>query len=123
MFKIKHLKKQLLNGIIISGVARFHPILAHIQSLFPIWGCFSGNYGLLCPIVKSDTQDLATILLLAEAKLGELLNIPKKGKTKEYGSTGGTIPTLPSGITKKQSHYAQQLARHPEIIEANYGKQ
>ena len=64
-----------------------------------------------------ETQDLAIILLLAEAKLGELLKvIPKK-----YVSSGkGTIeklPSLPSGITKKQSHYAQQLAKYPEIIE------
>jgi site-specific DNA-methyltransferase (adenine-specific) len=65
----------------------------------------------------SETQDLATILLLAEAKLGALLKvIPKK-----YISSGkGTIeklPSLPLGITKKQSHYAQQLAKYPEIIE------
>ena len=28
----------------------FHPIMGHIQSLFPIMGSFSGNYGLLYPI-------------------------------------------------------------------------
>jgi hypothetical protein len=41
--------------------------------------------------------------------------IPKKGN-KEYGSQGGTIPSLPPDIDKKTSHYAQQLARHPEAI-------
>jgi len=51
--------------------------------------------------------------------------MPKKGKTKEYGSSGGTIPYLPSGITKKLSHQAleateyeyQTLARDKRIAE------
>jgi hypothetical protein len=48
--------------------------------------------------------------------LGKVLGaIPKKGN-KEYGSQGGTIPSLPPDIDKKTSHYAQQLARHPEAI-------
>jgi len=65
-----------------------------------------------------DTQDIADILLDAEVKLGEMLEkIEKQGKTKEYGSSGGTIPTLPSGVTKKQSHEAQEIARHPEAVE------
>lgn len=55
---------------------------------------------------------LAGALLDAEARLGELLkDIPKQGKTKEYGSTGGTIPTLPNGITKTQSHIFQTLGK------------
>jgi DNA mismatch repair protein MutH len=59
---------------------------------------------------------LAGALLDAEAKMGELLKvIPKQGKTKEYGSSGGTIPTLPEGITKKQSHIFQTLAEHKDI--------
>jgi len=62
-----------------------------------------------------ETQDLAVVLLSAEAKLGELLEgIP------DYHSSGrGTMKRkdLPPGITKKQSHYAQELARHPEAIE------
>lgn len=55
-----------------------------------------------------DAQDMAEALLEAEAKLGEIL-VPlekHKGKKKEYGSSGGTIPTLPSGITKKESRKA-----------------
>ena len=65
-----------------------------------------------------DGQRVAEAVLWAEAKLGQLLKgIDKKGKTKEYGSLGGTIPTLPEGITKKQSHEAQQLADNPEIIQ------
>jgi hypothetical protein len=55
-------------------------------------------------------------VLKAEAALGKVLGaIPKKGN-KEYGSQGGTIPSLPPDIDKKTSHYAQQLARHPEAI-------
>ena len=46
-----------------------------------------------------------------------LKDIPKKGKTKEYGSLGGTIPSLPDDITKKESHIAQTVANNPEIVE------
>lgn len=60
----------------------------------------------------SETQDLATILLLAEAKLGELL-----GKIIPQSSQGGRLRTLPNGISYKQSHHAQQLATHPETVE------
>ena len=65
-----------------------------------------------------DAQTLAKNLLAAEAKLGKMLAAaPKQGKTKEYGSTGGTIPTLPPGLTKKESHQAQTIARNPEVVE------
>lgn len=61
-----------------------------------------------------DAQDIATVLLWAEAKLGELLaGIPSK---YDFGSRGRT-KTLPPGITKKQSHFAQKIASHPNIIE------
>jgi N6-adenosine-specific RNA methylase IME4 len=69
-----------------------------------------------------DTQDMAEILLYAEAKLGAMLekiapNIESSGR--------GTIekkPSLPSGITKKQSHYAQELSRHEEAIAETVAK-
>lgn len=62
-----------------------------------------------------ETQDLAIILLMAEAKLGELLDkIPDKYSTN---FRGGKLVSLPSGITHKQSFYAQQLATHPETVE------
>jgi len=66
-----------------------------------------------------DTQDLAEALIDAEAKLGEMLaGIPKpKFDTQISGSTRGTTGTLPPGITKKESHFAQEIARHPEIVE------
>ena len=66
---------------------------------------------------KQEAQMLASALLDAEAKLGELLKaIPQKHVGDKHGSSGGTIPTLPAGISK-QSHYFQQLAEHPDIIE------
>ena len=43
-----------------------------------------------------------------------LAAIPKQGK--KYSSYGGTIPSLPPAIDKKQSHYAQELSRHEETI-------
>jgi len=51
----------------------------------------------------------ANFQLGKEAKLGELL----KPITHNYQSSGrGTLkqPRLPEGISRKQSHYAQQLA-------------
>jgi len=60
-----------------------------------------------------DTQSTATILLWAEARMGEILKaIPDK-----KASSGGGTRSLPPGINKKQSHYAQQLASNPKIIE------
>jgi hypothetical protein len=55
---------------------------------------------------------VATAVLHAEAKLGELLEeIPPKpiadGSGK--GTFGGREQSLPEGITKKQSHYAQGI--------------
>ena len=60
----------------------------------------------------SDTQDLAEELLYAEAQLGEVLEkIPDK-----KASSGGGTRSLPPTITKKQSHYAQELSRNEDAI-------
>ena len=65
-----------------------------------------------------DGRKISRLVMDAEDKLGELLeNTVKQGKTKEYGSIGGTIPSLPPGINKKESHYAQEIYRNPEIVE------
>jgi len=72
-----------------------------------------------------DAQGIAECVLLAEAKLGELLmNIKRQYVSPTVGSpkgTDGNIPkqlkTLPSGITKKDSHIAQQIAKNPEIVQ------
>ena len=65
-----------------------------------------------------ETQDLATILLFAEAKLGELLKktVGRGGKS-DRTSRGGSSKPLPEGINEKQSFYAQQLAANPKAIE------
>lgn len=60
----------------------------------------------------SDTQDLAEILLYAEAKLGEMIeSIPNK-----KASSGGGTRSIPEGINKKQSHYAQQLNKNNQTF-------
>lgn len=67
-----------------------------------------------------DGQDAGTAVIYAEAKLGKLLAAipPKKGKTKQYGSSGGTIPSLPPGVSKRTSHQAQTIAKNPEKVRA-----
>ena len=60
----------------------------------------------------SEAQDVATAVLYAEAKLGELL----KGLADPTASRDGRRQ-LPPGITHKQSHYAQLLANNIEIVE------
>ncbi len=67
----------------------------------------------------NDAQDVATAVLYAEAKMGELLKaIPKPKFDKQLnGSLRGTTESLPNGITKKQSHYAQALAENQGAIE------
>lgn len=61
----------------------------------------------------SDTQDMATLLLEAEGKLGGMLAVIEPKYDYSLGSSGGTKPppprikTLPSGITKKESHHAR----------------
>ncbi len=60
-----------------------------------------------------DGQDLAEVLIDAEAKLGEMLAaIPDKEASSAKG-----IRSLPPGITKKESHFAQEISKHPEIAE------
>jgi len=64
----------------------------------------------------SDSQDMATALLYAEAKMGELL----KDQTSRGGSMDGkrgSKPSLPEGITHKQSHFAQRLYENKDLIE------
>jgi len=66
-----------------------------------------------------DGQYLGDILLDAEVRLGEMLEKIDKSDSRLRGSTKGTTvkPTLPKGITKKQSHEAQEIARNPEAVE------
>jgi hypothetical protein len=67
------------------------------------------------------TEDAAEILLDAECRLGEILAATStKGHLRggDRSSREGTPqPCLPEGIEKKQSHEAQQLHRHPDVIQ------
>jgi len=58
-------------------------------------------------------QKMGELVLLAEAKLGELL-VPKLSEMRA-SSAKGTC-SLPVGVTKKESHYAQEIHRNPEIV-------
>ena len=59
-----------------------------------------------------DGQCMGELVLLAEAKLGELLS--NQVPLREPGGTFGN--TLPSSINKKESHYAQEIYKHPNIM-------
>ncbi len=64
----------------------------------------------------SDTQDLAEVLLYAEARLGELLGKIERKRNKEGSSKGTSLPSLPGGVNKKDSHYAQKLSKNRDKI-------
>ncbi|GAG50014.1 unnamed protein product, partial [marine sediment metagenome] len=66
--------------------------------------------------VLEDGQKVGSLVLYAEAKLGELLS---KNPPSFHQGNDGKIKgekTLPEGINWKQSHYAQEIYRHPEIV-------
>lgn len=55
---------------------------------------------------------MSEAVLAAETKLGELLKSSSKGTFKKGGEK-----SLPEGISKKDSHYAQALADNKPIVE------
>lgn len=60
-----------------------------------------------------DAQTIAEVVLDAESRLGEIImKIPNK-----KASSGGGTRSLPNGIDKKMSHEAQQIHKHPEVVE------
>jgi len=54
-----------------------------------------------------DAQDMADVLLEAEAKLGKMLAEIEPKRKKESSTQRTSLPYLPDGITKKESHRAQ----------------
>jgi N6-adenosine-specific RNA methylase IME4 len=60
----------------------------------------------------SDAQDLATAVIYAEAKMGELLKGSSKGTFKKGGET-----SLPPGLSKRTSHQARTIADNPRSVE------
>jgi hypothetical protein len=65
-----------------------------------------------------DAQKVAEVVVEAEKKMGELLaaTVTQGGKSNR-SPRGGTSNPLPSGISRKESHRAQTLARYPEIVQ------
>ena len=59
-----------------------------------------------------DGQRMGELVLLAEAKLGELLS--KIDKSESYTGFGKRNSVLP--VDKRESHYAQEIYRHPTIM-------
>lgn len=64
----------------------------------------------------SDAQDVADIVLEAESRLGEMLSSIKPVIESSGRGTIEKKKSLPHGITKKESHYAQEIHRHPEAV-------
>ena len=66
-------------------------------------------------------QHFANYLLDVEVVFGELLDELPPKRAKGSSSQGTSLPSLPANITKKESHQAQTLARHPTVVEmVNY---
>jgi uncharacterized protein YktA (UPF0223 family) len=63
----------------------------------------------------SDGQDIAEIVVDAEVRFGEFLR--DIDKSKSYTGFQQRNPVLPEGVTKKQSHRAQTLAKHINVVE------
>lgn len=65
-----------------------------------------------------DGRKVSFLVIEAESKLGELLeDRDKKIAYEGLTSTGGRKPDLPNGINHKESFYAQEIHRNPEIVE------
>lgn len=63
----------------------------------------------------ADAQDVATAVIYAEAKLGELLKgMPPRAP---IGFAQGNRMSLPPGISKRISHQAQTIAANPAAVE------
>jgi len=68
-------------------------------------------------ITLRDGRRVSRLNIEANARLGELLE--KRGATYIKGDGGSFEGTsaLPVGVDKKQSHYAQEIYKHPELVE------
>jgi len=97
-----------LQEFVLIGKQKLIACKAHLKAIEDV------NLGISVYDQKlQETQDLAGVVLMAEAKMGELLEaIPDKKATSGEGSR-----SLPSGITHKQSHYAQTLSKNIDVIE------
>jgi len=101
-----------LQEFVLIGKQKLIACKAHLKAIEDV------NLGISVYDQKlQETQDLAGVVLMAEAKMGELLeNIPLK-RNKEGSTKGTSLPSLPPNITRKQSHYAQALSKNIDVIE------
>ena len=111
--RIDHLpvKPEDLSRWILIGKVKLKAQIAAIKAISKLEEGMAAHAGAL-----SDTQDLAEELLYAEARMGDMLAAIPQKYNKELGSSGGTQPSLPDGVNKKQSHYAQTLSRNMDKI-------
>ncbi|MFH1737664.1 MAG: hypothetical protein ABIH23_01560, partial [bacterium] len=104
-----------LHTFILVGKERLNAQKAKIRAIEKV-----GMAHIAKAAALSDAQDVAEILLDAEVRLGEMLGgikINPIPDSSQKGTFGGSAPSLPPGITKKESHQAQTLAKNPEIVE------
>jgi hypothetical protein len=65
-----------------------------------------------------DARGIATVVIYAEMRLGELLKeIPRNYVGSPKKTDNAKIPSLPPGISKAISHQAQTIANNPEKVE------
>ena len=63
-----------------------------------------------------DGQRMGEAVLLAKAKLGELLKAILPSRLKGSSTKRTSLQSLPEGIMKKLSHHAQRIAEHQDLI-------
>ena len=107
-----------LHRFIIIGKERLNAHKAKIRAIEKIETAHSAKAAAL-----TDAQDVADILLDAEAKLGEMLAAIEPKYIQVSSMTGTNLKpvakqkSLPPEITKKESHVAQTIARNPGVVE------
>jgi len=99
-------KPEELNKWLLFNKEKLHSRISALKAAKRINESMAGYQAAL-----ENTQDTAEYLLYAEARLGEML----EGVADPTSSRRGTRQ-LPSGIDKKQSHYAQELHRNEKVI-------
>lgn len=104
-----------LHDFILVGKERLNAHKAKIRAIEKIESAHAAKGAAL-----ADAQDLGDVLLDAEAKLGEMIEkIPKPKFTKQINGSKErtTEKSLPPTVTKKESHFAQTIAKNPEVVE------
>lgn len=100
-----------LNEFILIGKEKIKAYQAKIRAINAVGMAESARKAAL-----ADAQDVATAVIYAEARLGELLKSNPPGFTKDNSGKVYQKP-LPQGISKATSHQAQTIAANPEKVE------